>query len=512
MDRKSALESLPTELLERIFYLLRPTELVCVSRTCTRCYNIANMSRFWKLAAERDKLIVSRHMKSAAQALADEIDQIRTDGGLLDPPDIHKLSYVIGRKIRINIGRSNYKEGLVQHFNPEHVKIGNSDDYLVALETGRLRAWKISGEWISLIGHSQVKIDLQNPLQEVYQILISKHFALICFIFGEVNESRDFQLVQAYDLTNNCQLAWEKSGLLGTQYHALSLVDDRLIKIDKLREVIEVYEVTDAGLVTQLVLEQPRHSFRFNAKSLSADEQYIVVAGHLVPENAPAVSCWDMYSTHRKVLSCERPVCPFRWYKHTAVRDGIVYGLLNRFRLIGWDPVDGTMKFCLDLTDSSPGDDDDAPAWLAVDNQFILTIHQEKDSITVLTSEGTFLGSIRPIMPEWLDEIESSTSVQQVILRGYTVIARLVSRTSNTRYCQLISADLRTFLPSVNNRAIGPIRLMGHISCEHEGDGALHCNVVFNTTKVLDIEPLGVRFYDYLYTGDRFPDRERCQH
>ena len=31
-------------------------------------------------------------------------------------------SYVIGRKIRINIGRSNYKEGLVQHFNPELVK------------------------------------------------------------------------------------------------------------------------------------------------------------------------------------------------------------------------------------------------------------------------------------------------------------------------------------------------------------------------------------------------------
>ena len=46
-------------------------------------------------------------------------------------------------------------------------------------------------------------INLANPVQNVYQILLHGAIAIICFSFGDGPDSSDFQLLRAYDLEND---------------------------------------------------------------------------------------------------------------------------------------------------------------------------------------------------------------------------------------------------------------------------------------------------------------------
>ena len=61
-----------------------------------------------------------------------------------------RLTYLVGRRVRRNWGRSNYKEGLIHHLT-EEARVGGSLEYLLLLENTRLRAWRTDTPWIQLI-------------------------------------------------------------------------------------------------------------------------------------------------------------------------------------------------------------------------------------------------------------------------------------------------------------------------------------------------------------------------
>ena len=56
----------------------------------------------------------------------------------------------MGRRVRRNWGRSNYREGLIHHLT-EETRVGASLEYLLLLENTRLRAWRTDTPWIQLI-------------------------------------------------------------------------------------------------------------------------------------------------------------------------------------------------------------------------------------------------------------------------------------------------------------------------------------------------------------------------
>ena len=95
-------------------------------------------------------------------------------------------------------------------------------------------------------------------------------------------------------------------------YQFISCQNDKVVMIDKIREVIEILRPENGGLISEIKLEQPRHSMRMLNSTFTLTNKYFVLGGSLVPENVPVVSCWKLADGSRQVLTSNRPVCPFR--------------------------------------------------------------------------------------------------------------------------------------------------------------------------------------------------------
>jgi len=515
---------LPAEIIERIFSLIPGRSLGWISLTCTRNYNIANTASLWTKIIENENLVISDHIDSYAQNLLQHIQQAkeRDPESRLELPVLPKLWYILAKKVRLNIGRNNYKEGLIPHFSPENAVVGISDDYMVSIEKDKLRSWRLKGKWIELTGYTTIDV---SPSQYVYQVLVAKNIGIICWSFNELggpgeNDQRNCQSLQAFDTEDNCNFLWERKRLLGTKHQFISCQNDKIVMIDKIREIIEILRPEKEGLISEIKLEQPRHYMRMLNSTFTLTNKYFVLGGTLVPENVPVVSCWRIACGSRQILTSNRPVCPFRSFKKTAVRGDSVFGLLNRFRLFCWDANTAQVRYSVDLSTASPGDDEASAAWLSLDQELVLTVHQNESYVTVLSQDGIHLGSIRQ-MPLQLEDESSmvKSCVEQVIVRGYTAVLRLVSETLDQSVCEIVTADLTPFIDTLERRRNGenPISLIAYVSITHNVDpidqhGAGACYTVFNSTKIVDIQTLGIKFYDFLFTGNRFPDREPCQH
>ena len=500
--------SLPNEVLETVGTYLNGPQLANLSFVCRRLHRVLNQNIIWQQLINRDNIILAKQVKDFSTSFQNEMKTVgepELDTGQLGLTCGAKFDYMIGRRVIANWRHGHYSEGLIQHMSAD-VRVGFSSDYLVVLESGRMRAWSIVGRWVRLITTRPVNISLENPSQTVYQILVSGSIAVLCFTFCEEVVGSDFQHLQAYDLSNGCQLVWEKSGLLGTQYHVIRLLGSHLYILDLLMEKVEVYDINENQPVPKIILVQPQNSVRIPHGDISAGDTYLAVPGKKVPENSPVISCWNIITGERRLLSPDRPVCPFRWFQKSAVRDNLIYGLLNRFRLICWDGRDGQTMFSLDLTNTSPGDNEETFSWLEVGPEIVLTVHQEKFSVSVLSLHGALLGKICPVLPDWCHDQESVSMVEEVCLNGVMVIIRILnySMQNNSISCIILSTDITSIIQSLHKNNQGPneeVVLHAHVLAQHlEPLDSPHCQLLVTNTKVFDVQPLCIKFYDFLTT------------
>ena len=127
------------------------------------------------------------------------------------------------------------------------------------------------------------------------------------------------------------RFVWEKAGLIGVQYHVVRLLGPNLYILDLVQDTVTVYPVTLADPAPLTVLEQPRQSVRLPHGDMSADGSYLAVPGKEVPDNSPVVVAWHLDTGSRRVLRSSTPVCPFRWFQKSVVKEEVIYGLLNRW-------------------------------------------------------------------------------------------------------------------------------------------------------------------------------------
>ena len=108
------------------------------------------------------------------------------------------------------------------------------------------------------------------------------------------------------------------------------LLGSHLYILDLVQDTVTVYPVTREEPAPLTVLGQPRNSVRLPHGDMAADDTYLAVPGKDVQDNSPVVVSWHLATQERRVLRCVRPVCPFRWFQKSSVKEDIIYGLLNR--------------------------------------------------------------------------------------------------------------------------------------------------------------------------------------
>jgi len=507
----SLLTKLPPEVLEQVAEYLFGGELARLALTCTRLYSAFNQDALWVKVREEEELFVSDQVVNYCQSLRDSLPP-----SSLPTPCLARLSYLVGERVRKNWARSNYKEGLVHHLS-EEARVGGNLEHLVLLENTRLRAWRTDQSWIQLITSRPVPIRVDNPQQSVYQILVCRDIVILCFTFGG-GASSDFQQLQGYDLASNCDHVWTMSGLLGTQYHVVRLLADRLFVLDVLKEEVSVYEIGREQPVAFQILRQGGRGLPTThlTVGLSASDHMLVLPGRLVPENSPILSVWQLQSGHKKLLQADRPVCPFRWFEHTAVLGDIVLGLLNRFRLLGWCASEEAVIFSIDLTSSSPGEARQTFSWLAVtspDLGLALTVHKDLFVVSVISIGGIHCGKVVPILPDWGYEEEAVAMVEQVEVHGLTAIIKVVASLPEHEEpsCLIYTSDLTPFLDyAIGRGAKERLSLLANQAAEHAQVPGQPCHLITNSTKIFEVRPIGIKFYDFLHTEERFPDHESC--
>jgi len=515
---------LPVELLQSLPNYLSGPNIARLSFSSPCLYNALNLDMFWRRCMKKERLYTAPQITKYVETLLESLSEPLSATHRLEKTCKEKIMYLVLRKIRKNWARSNYKEGMIHHFTDE-VRIGFDSEHLVALETGRIRTWDLTGKWISLLSSTSIPVNLANPDQNIYQILVHQGVAILCFSFGDSTDNLDwfrdasnFQLLRAYDLDDECKFLWEKSGLLGMSNNVVRLLGPHLYILDLVQDLVTVYPITKTDPHPLIVLTLPQATVRLPHGMMSADGVYFTAPGKSVPEQSPVLVAWCLETGERKVLRPNTPVCPFRWFQNTAIKDGVILGLLNRFRLLGWTGSTGEVKFSVDLTNSSPGSSDESYSWLETAPGLILTVHRETLYVTVVSMQGHVVGDIRPILPDWCYGEDIITMVEEVSVCGHMAVLRVICYSQGDQItCLLLPVDLTQFHQVLEEREAGRLEhlaQLANVAATHcEEAGSSHCVAMLTSTKLMDVQPLGIKFYDYLTTEERFPGpRPPCHH
>ena len=97
-------------------------------------------------------------------------------------------------------------------------------------------------------------------------------------------------------------------------------------------------------------------------------------------------------------LRSDRPTCPYRFFRRTAISGSRIYGLLDRLRLHCWEGETASPVFTVELTNTGPRENM-AQAWLVVSSNLLLTVHQDLCSVSVLSPQGSLLTTIVTALP-----------------------------------------------------------------------------------------------------------------
>ena len=115
------LSPLPVELLQNLPRYLPGPQLARLSFVSSRLYTAVNVDKFWLRKMNKERL----HSSPIVQSFVDKLCQDSNSDNRLGQVAKTKLLYLVLRKLRKNWARSNYKEGMIQHFT-EQVRIGFS--------------------------------------------------------------------------------------------------------------------------------------------------------------------------------------------------------------------------------------------------------------------------------------------------------------------------------------------------------------------------------------------------
>ena len=508
MNDLNPLTNLPTEILQvHIGRFCSGSDLNNLSQVSRRLYCLYNIESIWAEKITSERLEITPQIQRIAEKFHTEYNDHEDGENCLPTTSILKLKYLVAKRIKNNISNNKFKSERLSFGSSG--KICCNENFLVVFVEERILAWDITEDWSSV---TQTRLERSLSLsssscQTDMELALSGSTLLLCFSYSH-NQEADFQCVEARDLDNDFNLLWEKSGLLGCHIHTVKIISDHLYIFDFLADRIEVYGIREKSLTFKTFLGPMSEAAKIPCGDISGSVDYLAVPGKSHLDNGPVVCTWHTQTGAVKVLRSDRPTCPYRFFRKTAVSAHNVLGLLDRLRLLCWDARTGGTVFTVELTSSGPRENM-AHTWLTVNTHFVLTVHQDLSSVSVLSSSGSLLTTILPSLPlphrDWL--------VKGVTLRGTVVFIRLGENTDidpSQRASELedwsvseprsiiVSCDLSSVLDSDWDPSQTTEATVTTVRTEQQGFGS--GSVMFaNDTKLFDLssDPLVIHVFNY---------------
>lgn len=209
---------------------------------------------------------------------------------------------------------------------------------------------------------------------------------------------------------------------MGSHIHTVKIIADHLYILDFLADRIEVFKVSPERLEMKTVLGPMSAVAKIPCGEISASRRYLVVPGKSNLDNGPVLCCWNTETGAVMSLSSDRPTCPYRFFRKTAIAHTKIFGLLDRLRLHCWEGETGSPVFTVDLTNSGPRENT-ADSWLVVNQYCAVTVHQDLLGLSVLSPQGRLLTKVLPALPPPYHL--STWEVREVTLRATEVFIRL---------------------------------------------------------------------------------------
>ena len=492
MNDNNSLANFPTEILLEIGGYLNGEDLQKLSLTSRRLFCQYNTDSIWRNKIWAERLEISPEIERIAERLQRETAE--EENNILPSSSI-KRQYLIARRIKKNISNNKFKsESLSFGWSG---KICFNEDFLVAFVEGKILVWDISSSWSSV-----TETKLERPISRTSQqtevdLAISGSILLLLFSYCQ-SHVETCQYLEARDINNDLNLLWHKSGLLGSHIHTIKIIKDYILIFDFLADRIEMFLISEEGMTSVAVLAPLSGVMReVSSEELSVSRDYLAVPGKSVLDNNPVVCSWTLHTGEVVTLRNQTPTCPYRLFRQTAVSGHNVYGLLDRLRLLCWDGRTGDSVFRLELSGSNAGPGDLLHTWLSLTKHFLLTVHQDLTSVSVLTHQGTLLARILPSLPP--PHLLHNLMVKEVTTRGTSVFIKLgLIEDSEPREAGpsdiIVSCDMTCLLVSPS----GPHTITATLTAVRSE--SLSGSVMFlNDTKLVDIspDPLEIHVYNY---------------
>ena len=261
-----------------------------------------------------------------------------------------------------------------------------------------------------------------------------------------------------------------------------------------------MYKITEASLQQETSLGPISSAAKISCGDVTASRRYLVAPGWL-DDSGPVVAAWNKETGSVSTLRPDRPTCPYRSFRKTAITGQSghkILGLLDRLRLHCWDGQTGRCVFTVDLSNTMVRDNLDQ-AWLAVSQHFILTVHQDLNSVTVLSAQGGLLANIVPVLsaqhqhPDWrVTEVALHHTTTMVFIRLQRDISTGTTGTSSL----ILKADLTKLLTRPGE---GSSTVAATVVGEAEGEAGSGSRLFAEETKLLSVntQPLQLQVFNY---------------
>ena len=499
MNENNPLTSLPGEIIQdHLGPCLTGIEIIGLSETCRRLYRQFNVDSVWREKTRLEGLKISPQIERIAKRFRDENYPETDSEDCIPAPSLAKLQYLVARMIQRNILQNNFRRETISFGSPG--KVCCSENILVCCAEGRMLVWDTSELWTSVTNTSMEKRPFSLVSQTFHtevNLAISDSVLLLCFSYSQEEGGEEyFQHIAAHHLENNLKLLWEKSGPLGGHLHTVKIINDNLFIFDFIADCIEVYRITEESLERETSLGPISSVGRITCDWVSASRRHLVAPGWS-DHSGPLVSSWDRQTGAATTLRPDRPTCPYRSFRATAISGENILGLLDRLRLHCWAALTGNLVFTVDLTNTGLRDNMDQ-VWLEVSPHFTLTVHQDLTSITVVSDQGKILTSLVPVLPP--HHQHQHWRVQEVVLRHTVVFVRLSSEGPDTsRRGLILHTDLTSLLlrPGQGSSSSTPATVVAESDWRAAGPGS---TMFLHDTKLISVNthPLQIQVFNYL--------------
>lgn len=330
-------------------------------------------------------------------------------------------------------------------------------------------------------------------------ILVARSTAVLCF--NGIGDDTPQELI-AIDLSagSDYKELWRDVIHDWGQFQLMRLFGREIYKFDLLNNHIEVHDIRTYDKLSVLKLVE---EMRYPHGEIAGDGRHLAIPGKMSEDNSPAVCVWNVRRRTRQFLYPTSAFCPFRWFEKVAVSKGKVFGLLNRRCLFAWQAESGHALFKIDLTDSYPGQQNEATpvfTYLSVYNNYLATIHQDPACQTVykveVPEESAELSVVLPqLNVNWLkstfEQAQHQVRICDVKMNEQSIILHVYNLLSQKFEAIILALNSLNDQQSLLNNAKCCIKLD---STGINIPGQLY----LTPTKLLNCTPHKVEMYDFL--------------